>query len=350
MKIDPGNVIRIALRSGSGGFSGKIDVGAEVPVRVIERQGRTSALLDMGGRHVRAEFTGGVPVNNSLVLRLARVLNDLFIFSIARAASRRGFFDGLLEYSLLKHHEAAMVSPAEIGRIMGSRREALFTLQAMLMNAAEGHSRAEKARLLARIFSFDLSVSVRSELAWMMAVKGLGGVLAYFLSGLLTGDRQRRWGKDAPAIAGDIALELDAALEAEEPSSREETLRFLVAFLSGGADDSGQGVVPLWGDEGYLPVQYISRGDVVVLSVELSAAGTVDIMARREKGGLTARVFCASEEFLSEMRMSLAELLETLKKSGIEASIALYNRNFVIDKIIELSTYYSTQSAFDARA
>ena len=79
MKIDKSNTIRIANRISSLNIFKNIKKGSEVSARVAKRIDDKKAVLEIAGRRVKAEFTGGVPDKNRLYLVLKEKGDGIFL-------------------------------------------------------------------------------------------------------------------------------------------------------------------------------------------------------------------------------------------------------------------------------
>ncbi len=350
MKIDPANSIRVNGSAGARDLLKNIDVGAEIPVRISGREGRNFAFLDIGGKRMRAEFTRGVPGNNSLMLKLDRIVNDLYVFKIISPTEMKGYLERMLEFSLLRPHEALQHSPAEMSKILANRTTALYLFHAYAMKLPDQErTRLDTSRILMRIFSLGFSSSALHDLACLLSERGLGNAGAFFLFALLGRDQGNR-SKKSPSGLTTFADELESVIEKEPAESRQEIISFLVRELSGQEQSTPlQGIIPVYDDEGLSLACYIKTPDFLVINVELSGLGMLDIFARKEDNSIIIKVCADNELSLKKLEISAPDLTDRLSSTGLKATVSFHNRNFIIDKMVEINSYYSLNSVFDIK-
>ncbi|HOW83735.1 MAG TPA: hypothetical protein PK573_14325 [Spirochaetota bacterium] len=352
MKIDAVNVIRVSGPGAAADALRKLEVGAELPARVVERRGRSSAVLEIGGGRIRAEFTRGLPAGDSLLLRLDGIKNESYVFKMVGAGGRADYLARLLEFSLLGQDDVKRFNPAEIGRILAGRGDALFQLHAYLLQAEGRKGKGgNAAALLSRLFSLGLGPDARADLAFFLFERALGGPFAAYIYGLFGRNRGKNREAWPEPGARNLAAQIETALDSVESGrEREELIEFLAGALSDGPGPGPQsGVVPLDEDGVFVPVRYVKSGDFLALSLELSALGQLDIMARHEKGAISIMIVPDREDSGAFIRRSLPGLMESFAGSGMQAHVAVHNRNIIIDKMVEINSYFSLNSEFDVK-
>ena len=68
MRISRDNIIRITGKITTSGLFKNLKVGNEISGKIIQRLGGNFAIMDIGGRKIRADFLNGVPSQDNINL------------------------------------------------------------------------------------------------------------------------------------------------------------------------------------------------------------------------------------------------------------------------------------------
>ena len=350
MKVHASNSIRISGRAGTVDFLRKLSPGATVAVKVTERLGPQTAILDIQGRRIRAEFLRGVPGNNRLMLKLEDASNSTYTFKIISSTDRQDFLSRLLEYSVLTIKDVLRDNIMDIGSFVQKGPDTIFSLHAYLLDVTDWKRRHDSLmKLFTRFYSLGASVEVLRDLSLMIAGNGTGGALLCYILEIFSGyNKQKRHllGKEGLEQA---IHELETLIEKSGDDDRVFLLQSLWDVFKDANEGSKFIMVPIKDDDEFHICAALAGENSIIFRVELSQLGTVHLLARQEKNMIDVMICVQNEKSLEKFKNSLEDLKDTLYNAGLKVALKVYNSNFIIDKIVEINSYYSLNSVLDIK-
>jgi len=356
MRIGDQGYIRISFKPGTLNAISRMQPGTEVGARIVERYRGNVALLDIAGTRVNAEFIRGTPRADRLLLRLEHRHGGRLVFRMLNTIDKSSFLDRILACSVFRPDDFSRQHTYEISRFLGGRTATLFALNEFLLGlASRWHKRDSSSDTLFRalmkmgrgrdsvnLISF-LSLESRAGSAMLPLLLMLGygrGFIDKWNSG-----RQEWIGEEVDRLVRDIS-EI-----AGEDEKRELVTGILRECLQEetGDDDYHSGTLPFVDGDEYAPVCYIGKGDCWIFSLTLSNLGPIDILSKNTGKGTEITVYTDGPKVSSYLQESMDEFYSGLAGAGISAIVHVADRQNVIDKILEINSYYSLNSAFDTK-
>ena len=353
MRIEPTGTIRVSGKSGVFDHLGDIKKGAELPAKIVSRISGREAVLEIGGKRIHAEFQKGVPAGTAITLRLDEVRDNSLFFKMVDPGGREAFARHLAEMTIADPGRIQ----ANIASALAKHPAGIFELNALLLGLQPRQDRKDEGmtRLLGLLLKLGVDKNAVSDLSLLLSGSSIDARALQSLMVIIGFDRRRfrEWTSGKP---GSIEAVIDAVMEGisgiTDNEMREKTLRQLIALLGDPAETpSGyvSGELPFAGDDGPHPVRYLGKGDAWIFTIDFSAIGRIEVLARRTREGYYLSIFCGNDETLDLLRQKSGDLAENIKDSGADVHINFYNTAKALNKIVEIYSYFSLNSVFDMR-
>lgn len=357
MKIDRSNTIRITGRELKLPAL-NLKKGVRISARILERIGDKEAVLDVAGNRLRAEFLSGIPSRNRITLIFEGRDSSTLLFRMARdhdVSSLRGLFDfSIFDLDALGKNELLAIR-----RYLKNGIEGIFNLNSSLFRALTGKGLRERSLtdLLNKLLKMGMH---KDDLIFLTYIfLGNRGIIDILISLLLfmglEGDalykRFKRYSRQ-----GDLIADMEKLSERIEALTDEEgidLLRELLYYVVSGEDpgkDFSQFEIPYFDSDGFKSIACIYTREGLVLSLELSGLGKLDILIKSLASDLKISIFCEDEEALVELRSSVDDLKARLADVKEVVTVDFYISRDVIKKIIEINSPLVMNSIFDVRA
>ncbi len=358
MRIEPINIIRIPGKTGAGDPFKDLQKGSELPARIIERIGGKEAVLEIGGKRIRAEFLKGLPAGSSVTLKLNDVRNNTYVFSMVDPSGRDALAKQVHDLTIFPLQQIRNTMMHGIGAALARTPAGILELNALLLGIKPKQWKDGDgiARLLNRLLKHGVGKQTLSGLSVLLPGAGFDrDTLRAFLSLLVpVGDSPGKWasaGKEeiASAIAN-MMREIETL--PDEGLRREIIGRLLEHLAETGEEHPGHrsGEFAFWNGEEYSPVRYLGAGESWVFSMDLSNIGRTDVLAKKETGGYSISVFSETEEASAALRESSGALLKNCADIQGGIYINFHITRQALNKIVEIYSHYSLNSVFDAKA
>lgn len=357
MKIDRSNTIRITGRELKLPAL-NLKRGVRISARILERIGDKEAVLDVAGNRLRAEFLSGIPSRNRITLIFEGRDSSTLLFRMARdhdVSSLRGLFDfSIFDLDTLGKNELLAIR-----RYLKNGIEGIFNLNSSLFRALTGKGLRERSLtdLLNKLLKMGMP---KDDLIFLTYIfLGNRGIIDILISLLLfmglEGDalykRFKRYSRQ-----GDLIADMEKLSERIEALTDEEGIdlfRELLYYVVSGEDpgkDFSQFEIPYFDSDGFKSIECIYTREGLVLSLELSGLGKLDILIKSLASDLKISIFCEDEEALVELRSSVDDLKARLADVKKVVTVDFYISRDVIKKIIEINSPMVMNSIFDVRA
>ncbi|GEM_PF-1823196 len=356
MKIDRENTIRISGRIPSSSALKNLKMGAKIAGRIIERVGDREAVLDMGGVRIRAEFLRGVPSNKRIPLIFRGRDGGTLIFQIAGERSSK--LDEIFAYSLFERNTLGTGEIMAIRKYIQEGPGGIFALNRFILRLRAGVQLREGlfAEVLNKLLTAGVSKDDLLFLSYLLlASRGLKSSVIEILSVLAGGEsaiqliRRFRDEKTLRDYSEKFSEKLKALLKTEQGVELFKDL--LSVFMSREDSPYREFQMPFWNEDRFESITGIVTPGGMVLTLELSQLGVLDIIIREHGSSLHINLFCEREETLHELEHTVDELRTKLKSVHKGAvNIGFFLTGDAMKKIIEINSSLLSNSILDFKA
>ncbi len=315
--------------------------GTEVPARIVEVKGPRSAVIEMGGRNIEAEFHEGVPRADAFILSLKEKSGTSFVFRMNLPGP---LGDPIGEFSSFTVFNARTLAPqalVDAFRALRDRTTGLFDINLFLMKRFRGEGGPA-----ARLASGGLSRNALGDILLLGMARTYGAHLAA-LAALFPPLKER-----VPEESGieemlkRILKEVDTIIESNGSG---DIARYILDLLQGREEPGAQYHFYDFsrdGDGGG-PRMLAADGNVIV-EADYSSLGRVTVLARLD-GGLHLSLFAGAEGPLDALRKADRDLRKDLRASGLQATVNYLLAGDGINKMIEIIDRGLVYSVLDVR-
>ena len=362
MKIE-NNQIKISGRSDLLDGLRDLKAGARIAVKIAERQGQRHAVLDVGGGRVNAEFINGVPKSQSLFLVLEDKVKGTLYFRIEAGSAREDLI-GELGKSTIFNLNDLNKSIHELQLHLREGIAGIFSLNKSILKYTGFTEENNKHNLLVNLLNKLLAKGADyKDLIFLTYLINPGinrhlNMFPVLLSGVLP-DYKKIFEKDkiTERITNFTAF-LDEIFSENEKDEKAELIRTVLdLILNNPENEEGKkqyGETAFFDDEKFKQCRYIISENNIVLSLDLSYLGNIDILIRQDNGIYSVSFFCEKDESInmlkSEISMLESALLFENNMKVSAAHIVFFNSKKAVEKIIEIISAIKLNYLFDARA
>ena len=348
------NLIRIIPRASAASFLDEARKGGDLAAKIVQRLGDKDAVIAIGKTRVRAAFTKGVPERDSFILRLERIDRGTVTFRMIDSAARAKALSQLLEMTLLKSADQHRLF-ASLGSAIATPPAGILDLNARLLGYLPARPPDRSlARLLNHLLRLGVDRRAVEDLAFLLADTDapFRAVLPLFqTSDRGTHDKGNKRGY-IPNVK-DATQRIASSIEAiKDPSQRDECLAMILDLVRASArpPSNARPGEFAWHHEGeYRTVRFLASDIGWIISLEFSALGRIEILAREAGDGTAISVFCDSSEALSALEESGNELRRTLSKAVPAATVSFHNTAAALQKIVEIYSRHCMNSVLDVK-
>jgi hypothetical protein len=357
MKIE-NNQIRISGQITAPDMLKNLKEGSRLAVRISERLGERHAVLDIGGRKIYAEFLNGVPKSGSLFLTLEKEVKGTLFFNIAEGT--REDLIGELSKSTIFTLNDLNKSINELRLYLRESIYSIFSLNKTLIKftgfAEEEEKKLEKIiNLLNKML---LRGADQKDLLLISAIVNQGKnpfahIFFIIISRLLPGYRQIF---DRSEIEKKIEKFFDFLNKSFTESSENdkiETVKTILdlCFNKSGKDNLLHGKLIFFDDNKFKLCKYISNGNSIVLSLDLSCLGGLEILIKEEKPFRSVSFFCEKERTIEALKSEIKVLESAINSEEKKKTyISFFDGKKSIEKIIEIISAIDLNYLFDKKA
>ena len=358
MRIEPSITIRITGRAGTAELFAGIRKGSELTARIVERVRGHEAVLEIAGKRIHAEFLKGIPNDTMITLKLDGVKNNSFFFKLVDEGGTEEFVKQIMEATIFDADAIRKNILFGIGSALSRNPAGIFELNALLLGhiQKEGKGEDRLTRLINHLLRLGVSKLAASDLSFLLSGIAINAKSLRWLM-LMPGldkDRLRKWATANNAqmteLVNSILGEIDAVQSAEEKDS---LIRQIAAFLKDPNARPGEyssGEFASYGEDELHQVRYAGKGNSWIFSVDFSALGRIDILAKKTEGGNSLSIFCDRNDALDALKNDYGQLQRELALIDRNIHINFFNTRQAINKIVEINSYYSLHSVLDIRA
>ncbi len=335
--------------------------GSRIPARILERISPSRALIEIAERRVKAEFTGGIPLETRLTLVLKNIDAGSLVFSLLRGDPQEALLLRLQQFTLLGPDAESIRALHSAGRQLDKTVRSVFECNLLLLLPEE--AAVQKKPKIADILNKMAALGVSKELLAVFSYifSRIGGInLNYFMPFFrLIGIKARfRDVKEADREAETALEALADQLKGLSRKQSDEASKLIGELLEalGHAETPGlcgvrAGAIPYLEEGEFRQLRYLAAEASFMLELELSSLGRVGILARDIKGRMAITVFCEGEAAFQALEGGIRALERELS-GNIQRGIAvvLYNGARAVQNIIEIYTSLMLDSVVDIKA
>lgn len=337
VKIDKGQSITVSPGRRALAAFQNIKPGDTVTARIVSIKGPSEAMIKIAGREFKASFLKGVPGSSTLLLRLDERAMGSFRFTMVDPTSMDGFLSQLSSYRVGQGD--IQVDLFQLHQFIRSGKFSLFELNRILMGRD--------------IYNADDRLMSFLEKLYPIHQEGVTNLVMllnknnWFVNFFYTFFRQGSISKGGVSVPsrnqpGKDLFRLVDSLDDDEKKD------FIQLFASAFRDSGSYSVV--FSDDGKpfaLPV--LEDGSSFMVLMEYDHLGTIEALFRMVDNTVNVAFFIDDEAGVEALNQSSDELVLAGKTLGVELYPVFYLRKNIVDKIIQISHYYSFNSAFDRK-
>jgi hypothetical protein len=358
MRIEPSITIRIIGRAGTAELFAGIRKGSELSARIVERVRGNEAVLEIAGKRIHAEFLKGLPADAMITLKLDDVKNNSFFFKLVDEGGKEAFVRQIMEMTIFDIDAIRKNILFIIGGALSRHPAGIFELNALLLGhyQKEGKKEDGLTRLLNHLLRLGIGKQAVSDLSFLISgitvnAKSLRALL------LIPGfdkERLRKWASANTAEVMELVNSILGEIDAVEGAEQKESLILqIAAFLKDPCVRTGEytsGEFTCYNNEELYPARFAGGGNSWIFSVDFSALGRVEILAKETDGGYSLSIFCDRNDVLGALKNDYEQLQHDLALIHRNIHINFFNSRQAINKIVEINSYYSLHSVLDIRA
>jgi len=351
VKIDGTNLsINVISTKELGSLFKNIKVGDTIPALIIKNEGNR-ATLEIGGKTITAEFTGGIPNKSNIDLILTAKTPERIQFSLIDSKGSDPIFKLLANFSILHdilHDNNTKTSLQNLAKFINSANISLIDINLFLMGI-----RKEKERDLPALFNRLLQKGVTFQ-----ALSDISYLIYGRLNPLLFFSYQYML-----RLLGKKVFDFNESSHDSFKKSIEELLKFIKEDDSDFSsmfkvffDEStqskiyGKSVFPE--DETFIDFEYLIGGeDSVFLKLNFTVIGTLEVLIKNQKGIVLIDFFSEKDNLIDFMKENDNVLKNMLNQSDIKKyNITYFNSKKIVDKLKIWSLDFYTKSEFNVKA
>ncbi|MFH0977175.1 MAG: hypothetical protein V1874_15455 [Spirochaetota bacterium] len=351
MKIET-NQIKITGQLSSLDVLKNLKPGSRVPVTITERLGQRYAVLDIGGSKVKAQFLQGVPNFSKLFLVLESKAGGILLFKIADNSQHK---DELME----RLSESTVFNRGNFGKSIYNLRSQLresigsiFALNKSLLKFTGYTDKDNKNERLKNIFNKLLTKGADYKnlllIAELLANQNNSITqLVNYIFPQISLDHQQISDKDK--LKHIIKYFGDLIDESFTEDEKADAIRDILGTMTD-ASEKGEtqfGEVLFFDDNKFKLCRYILYNNNIVMSLNLSYLGYIDILIRQDKSFRSVAFYCENEESTSALKGEIAALPLYYEK---DIRIIFCNNTESIKKIIEIISDIDLEYQLDVKA
>lgn len=357
MKIER-NQIRISGPAQSLDALRNLKEGSRLAVKITERLGQRQAVLDIGGSRVNAEFIQGVPKSGNLFLILDNKTGGTLYFRIA---------DGYIEDDLMVElSKSTIINRNDLNKSIYKLRlflkegmYSIFMLNKTLLKYNDNFDKNKNVEKLLSLLNKLLSQGADYKNLVLVAVllnhgKNRAADFLYLILSRIFPDYKEIFKKDniTKRIADFIDL-LNKSIFENDKDDKLEVIRSLLELtISDSKDDNRRyGEILFFDEHEFKLCRYILNENNIVLSLDLSYLGSIDIVIKHDKSFCSVVFYCENDDSIAVLKSESKLLESALDFDGkTKIHIGFLNNKKAVKKIIEIISNIELNNLIDAKA
>ncbi len=343
--------------TGGQGLS-RLQVGQKVMASVVRKLGQNRALLDIRGSKIDATFREGVPDVNRMKLILEKAEGDKYIFRIEHGEGKSALRTQISEISVfnrdvisdsLLHSLADRINPAS------GKLDSLYILNRLMYEVITGKAASKNSLSTVLNILLKKGVSPRDCALFsfiftrnMSILTEIGTVLFRQISNKHHSAERSRGKLDSRQMEQAVGNVSD--ILKNDPDGKVLT-SMIYELLTEETEEINGGTLkefPIYNDEDFTPAGVVLTEDSLLVTVDMSATGRVEVIIRSAEGRITVHFYCHEQEGMNMLRKGQEELYETLA-NRLQKNIDLrfFNSDEIKQKIIAINQNLLFTSGID---
>lgn len=284
-----------------------MSVGDSVSVRILERTGRDSAVIDLLGNKVNARFTAGVPREDRLILVMNEIRNGTLEFSLREDTPVKSGTN-LIAQIFLREKELTPEKTRAFLTLLKSRTPGVFSLAALFSSG----TRIPRTDDVRRVLD-------------MLRKSGFPKEKMFIAGGVLSGLSDGEIGHLVEILNPDGLL---------QPKNKAEIAhdRVYIADAASILTEDKDFLVQWEDDEGRSEVECIGTPEFYAGRIETPRLGLVEFVIRKEKD-ISVTIVCDEKTHVI-FSERLMELRDTLERYYADPSIVCLPRSEWDEKVL----------------
>ena len=362
MKIE-NNQIRISGHSNLLAALRDLKAGARIAVKIAEKLGQRHAVLDLGGSRVHAEFLNGVPKTGNLFLILEDKVKGTLFFRIEDNSSKEDLIEEL--------SKSTIFMPSDLNKSIHELRLhlreglfSIFSLNKAILKYAGYIEEDSKHNLLTNLLNklFAKGADYK-DLIFLTYLVNPGffrnsNLLSILLSGMIPDYKDIFEKSKINERIANFASFFNEIFSENEKDDKAEAIRTVLGLLLNEHEkQEGKrqyGEIIFFEDKKFKQCRYIISENNIILSLDLSCLGNIDLLIRHDKGIFSVSFFCEKDESIKALKNEIGMLESSLLfEDSVRTStvhISFYNSKKAVEKIIEIISAMELNYLFDVRA
>ncbi len=357
MRITSDHPIRIFAKSETIEFLSKLKIGTELQAKVVARPNEKEALLDIRGRRIRAVFQRGVPVEDSLKLKLAGVRGKTFEFRLVKGNDQASILERLAGFSVLDISETNRDVINRLRLLSGKGIQGLFEFNLFLLRLQEknGHRGRNSADIMKELLRLGVSRESLGSLSLIYASATPYSRVILPLLFLLGREKKQMTftGNEKNDIEGSINKILNEVDNIVDGEKKSDIIRAVFDLLRN-PYQSGKGYVTgeaaFFDGEQFNQLLYIGMNDSWLFRFFLTGLGELELLAMTAGGNKIISLFSDSNDSHSFLLNSTGILQERLTEVDPGIVFRLYRRQEALSAIEESLTELAKTTSVDLKA
>ena len=325
---------------------------------VIKKLGPSRALLDIRGGRIDATFKDGVPDVNRLILKLEHASGDRYVFKLEHGEGRSEMLKNMAALSVFtrdKIPDSVIRSLADRATSMSGGIDSLYMLNRILHELISGKAGPDSTFTSLLNILLKKGISPRECTIFSFLFTRNMGILTEMVQSLLPRlvFRQDKEGKhrfklDRQVIEQTVESVFDILKEDPDAKVLSSMIYDLLVEREGDDPASLLKQIPVYDDGVFTAAGLVVLGDSLLLSLDLSVTGLIEVMIRSAGDRVSVQFYCYNEVGMNMLRGSQGELVDTLEdRLGKKVDLRFFSPDEIKQKIIAINQNLIFTSGLD---
>ena len=349
MKItgNSGISVNISAVRELGSLLKNINPGDSITASIIRRDGN-KAMIEVGGKLISAEFTNGIPREKIVDLILTAKTPEKIQFALKDNDASDKIFRFLSPFSVIHEDDVKKNSLGNLARFINNSKPDIADINLFLLGFKKDEKKVKNSsaffnHLLQKGVPFQTLIDL-SYLIYSRYNPVLFMSYQYMLA--LNGKKTSFLKKENLSSFEDEMEQLHSILRENE--SDFYLMLDLITDENKNSEIYGELVFPE--DEKFSKIEYITKGNSIFLTFDLSSTGVLQVFVRWEKEQVLINFLSSKEDVILFMKENEAMLKNMLEQKGVKKSvIGYFDSKKIVDKIELWSLHFYTKSEFNVK-
>ena len=348
MKIDGIKDLSISVISTKelGSLFKNVKVGDIISAFIIKNEGNR-ATLEIGGKTITAEFTGGVPGRNNIDLILTVKTPERIQFSLIEGKGSEHIFKLLSNFSVL-HDNNTGISLQNLAKFINSANVGFLDINLFLMGIKrEKDKDRDLTALLNKLLQKGVNFQTLSDINFLIYSR-LNPLLFFLYQYML--NLPGKIPLPAQAAGHSLKESIEDLLKVIQEDDSDFYSMFKIFFDENFTSKIyGKSAFP--DDETFTDIEYLIGEDSVFLKLNFSVIGPLEVLIKYREEAVRIHFLTEKDEVIDFMKENDNILTSMLNKSDIKKyNIVYYNSKKILDKLKIWSLDFYTKSEFNIKA